>query len=52
MEAAKLLQTPVRSRDAPMDRNFRKAYDDVVDAVERSKNVPYTHLQRVPHVVC
>jgi Mg/Co/Ni transporter MgtE len=32
--AAKLLQTPGRSRDAAWTRKFRKAYDDVVDAVE------------------
>jgi hypothetical protein len=32
--AAKLLQTPVRSRDARWTRDFRKAYDKVVDAVE------------------
>jgi len=32
--AAKLLQTPGRSRDAAWTGKFRKAYDDVVDAVE------------------
>jgi hypothetical protein len=32
--AAKLLQTLVRSRDAAWTRKFRKAYDEVVEAVE------------------
>lgn len=32
--AATLLQTPVRSRDAAWTSKFRKAYDDVVRAVE------------------
>ena len=32
--AAKLLQTPVRSRDAAWTRKFQKAYDEVVKAVE------------------
>lgn len=35
--AARLLQTPMRSRDARWTRNFRKAYDDVVVAVEKER---------------
>jgi hypothetical protein len=31
--AAKLLQTPVKSRDKKWTRDFQQAYDDVVDAV-------------------
>jgi hypothetical protein len=32
--AAKLLQTPLRSRDAAWTRKFREAYDELVEAVE------------------
>jgi hypothetical protein len=32
--AAKLLQTPIKSRDKKWKRDFQKAYDDVVDAVQ------------------
>jgi hypothetical protein len=32
--ASKMLQTPARSRDAQWTRDFKKAYDDVVDACE------------------
>lgn len=33
--AAKLLQTPVKSRDKKWKRDFQDAYDDVVDAVQK-----------------